>query len=157
MTTEFPHLIELASSWRKAGARIVLCHGCFDPLHIGHLRHFVAASKFGDRLLVTVTADEHVKKGPRRPLFAQDLRIEMVAAIKYVSAAAINPCESAVETIRQLRPHFFVKGADYQNSENCNPNFLLEAAEVRRIGGKVVFTDELKFSSTEVIQWMGSH
>src|SRR3990167_11073056 len=70
--------------------KIVLCHGVFDLVHPGHIRHFQAAKALGDVLVVTVTADEYVNKGPGRPVFIQGLRAESIAALGCVDYVAIN-------------------------------------------------------------------
>jgi rfaE bifunctional protein nucleotidyltransferase chain/domain len=150
----FDLLIEQVRRWRENGERIVLCHGCFDLLHIGHLLHFKAAKKLGDRLVVTVTPDRYVNKGDERPLFPEKLRLEMILALKVVDAAALNLWDSAVNTIKQLRPDYFAKGTDYRNNAQCNPNFFREDEEIKRNGGKMVFTDEETFSSTKIIEWV---
>ena len=77
---QFSHLSELRA--RLRGQKIVQCHGVFDVIHAGHLAYFEAAKKFGDVLVVTITADEYVNKGPGRPFFSQELRAEMLAALK---------------------------------------------------------------------------
>jgi rfaE bifunctional protein nucleotidyltransferase chain/domain len=152
----FASLVQKADRWRSRGERLVMCHGCFDPLHVGHLLHFRAAKAFGDRLIVTVTPDRFVNKGPDRPLFPQALRLDMVQALRVVDAAAINLWDTAVETIRRIRPHYFVKGSDYRDRALCNSNFFLEAEQIQMVGGKLVYTDERAFSSTELIRWMNS-
>src|SRR5262249_7023770 len=95
---------------RARGKQIVHCHGVFDLLHVGHVRHFEEARSMGDVLIVTLTQDEHVNKGPHRPAFTQDLRAEMVAALNTVDYVAINEWPTAVETIRMLRPNIYAKG-----------------------------------------------
>ena len=152
--TSFDLLSKAVRRWQTAGERIVLCHGCFDPLHVGHLLHFKAARKFGDRLIVTVTPDRFVNKGPERPFFSEKLRLEMIEALKIVDGAAINLWDSAVNTIRHLRPNCFAKGADYLNNAKCNTNFFLEKEEMEKNGGEISFTDEKSFSSTKIIEWM---
>ena len=154
--TAFAVLVEQVERWRTEGEQVVLCHGCFDPLHVGHLKHFTAAKRFGSRLVVTVTSNRYVNKGPSRPVFSEEQRLEMILALRIVDAAAINLWESAVETIRQLRPHYFAKGSDYRNRDRCNPNFFVEERAVLDNGGKVVFTDEASFSSTELIRCLAN-
>lgn len=150
----FDLLVKLTLEWRKAGETIVLCHGCFDTLHVGHLLHFKAAKKFGTKLVVTVTPDRYINKGLDRPLFSEDLRLEMVEALKVVDAAAINLWDSAVNTIRYIQPHYFAKGSDYLNNSQCNPNIILETEELEKNGGTMVFTEEIAFSSTKIIEWI---
>src|SRR5262249_42213302 len=75
---------------RQAGKTVVHAHGTFDLLHVGHVRHIKAASDLGDVLVVTVTADRFVNKGPGRPVFNDGLRAEMLATLQYVDFVAIN-------------------------------------------------------------------
>src|SRR5438309_12087376 len=97
---------------RARGRRVVLCHGVFDLLHPGHIRHFEAARREGDLLVVTVTPDRFVNKGPGRPVFNQRLRAESVAALVPVDHVAITDSPTAVEAIHALRPDVYVKGSD---------------------------------------------
>src|SRR5262245_28221211 len=101
-------------SHRAAGKRVVLCHGPFDLLHIGHVRHFEQARKLGDVLVVTLTPDRFVNKGAGRPAFAETLRAEFLASLACVDHVAVNRWPSAVETIRQLKPAVFAKGNEFR-------------------------------------------
>lgn len=137
---------------RRKGKLVVHCHGVFDLLHPGHIRHFEAARKKGDVLVVTLTRDEHVNKGPGRPVFSQLLRAESIAALECVDYVAINEWPTAVETIRKLRPDFYVKGSDYaQKSNDLTGKIAEEEEAVKSVGGTVHFTDELAFSSSTLI------
>src|SRR5437016_229254 len=107
-------LARLSKSLRAKGKKVVQCHGVFDLLHIGHIRHFEQAKKLGDVLVVTLTRDPYVNKGPHRPVFAQDLRAEAIAALGCVDYVALNETPMAVEAIKSLKPHFYVKGSDYK-------------------------------------------
>src|ERR1700730_6459091 len=102
---------------RAAGRVIVHAHGTFDLLHLGHVRHLEAARKLGDVLIVTVTADRFVNKGPGRPVFNAELRPEMLATLEYVDWVAINDASDAVSAIECVRPSVYVKGQDYQNPQ----------------------------------------
>ena len=113
-------LAETTAILRKQGKRIVHCHGVFDLLHIGHIRYLQAARKLADVLIVTVTADEHVNKGPDRPAFGQALRAEAIAALDCVDYVAINAWPTAVETIELLKPDIFAKGAEFKD-EGSDP------------------------------------
>src|SRR4051812_11419613 len=79
----------IASQARGAGRTTVLCHGVFDLFHVGHVRHLKAARREGDLLIVTLTADKHVNKGPGRPVFTERLRAEMIAALEFVDFVGI--------------------------------------------------------------------
>ena len=137
---------------REAGSRIVHCHGVFDLLHIGHIRHFEQARKFGDVLVVTITADPFVRKGPFRPAFPQHLRAETLAALGVVDFVAINDSPSAELAIRAIRPHVFVRGPDYrQRPTEAQGNQAKEDAAVREVGAEVTFTDDVVFSSSNLI------
>ena len=94
---------------------IVHCHGVFDLLHIGHIKYFEEAKTLGDTLIVTLTPDVFVNKGPNRPAFNETLRAEAIAALAVVDYVAINTWPTAIETIRLLKPDIYVKGADYTN------------------------------------------
>jgi cytidyltransferase-like protein len=99
---ELAALSETLSELKKQGKRVVHCHGVFDLLHIGHIRYFEEAATMGDVLVVTVTPDRFVDKGPFRPAFPEDLRAEAVASLEMVDYVAINDWSTAEETLRQI-------------------------------------------------------
>jgi rfaE bifunctional protein kinase chain/domain/rfaE bifunctional protein nucleotidyltransferase chain/domain len=149
------NLNELAiilSGLKNDGSKVVHCHGVFDLLHIGHIRHFEQAKEMGDILVVTLTEDQHVNKGPGRPAFGQDLRAEAIAALDSVDFVAINQWPQATEAIKLLQPDFYVKGSDYRDASQDNTGGIVqeEAAVVSR-GGQLVFTDDITFSSTHLL------
>jgi cytidyltransferase-like protein len=96
---------------RADGRRVVLCHGIFDLLHPGHIRHFEAARHEGDVLAVTLTPDRYVNKGPGRPVFNERLRLESIAALASVDHVALNRWPTAVETIHLLKPDVYARRA----------------------------------------------
>jgi cytidyltransferase-like protein len=98
---EISHILRKLKS---EGKKLVLCHGCFDLMHTGHIKHFQPAKEMGDILVVTVTPDIYVDKGPNRPVFNQSLRVETIAALECVDYVAINKWPTAEETLRLLRP-----------------------------------------------------
>ena len=106
-----------ASSRGAPGQSVVQAHGTFDLLHLGHVRHLEAARKLGDMLIVTVTADRFVNKGPGRPVFNAELRAEMLATLEYVDWVAVNDAADAVSAIERIRPSIYIKGQDYQNPD----------------------------------------
>lgn len=128
--------------------KIVLAHGVFDVLHLGHLRYLQAAAKLGDILWVSITADEFVAKGPGRPVFSGPQRAEMVEAIDCVDHVIINDAETAVPIIEMIKPAVYVKGADYVEDD---ARLVLERAAVERHGGRVEIINEVQFSSSSLI------
>lgn len=142
----------LAHQLRLAGRRVVQAHGTFDLLHIGHVRHLEAARRLGDALVVTVTADRFVNKGPGRPVFGEHMRAEMLAALACVDAVAINESVDAVEAIEAIRPAVYVKGQDYRDPDSdVTGKIALERAAVEAHGGQLHLTDEESLSSSELI------
>ena len=105
---------------RDDGKKIVHCHGVFDLLHIGHIRHFQQAKELGDVLVVTVTPDQFVNKGPGRPAFGEQMRTEAIAALDCVDFVAINRWPLAEEAIKLIQPRFYVKGSDYKDANDDN-------------------------------------
>lgn len=145
-------LATVCEQGRRAGQIIVQAHGTFDLLHLGHVRHLEAARKLGDTLIVTVTADRFVNKGPGRPVFNAELRAEMLATLEYVDWVAINDAADAVSAIERIRPSIYIKGQDYQNPDgDITGKITLERDAVEAHGGRIHFTDEVTFSSTELI------
>jgi rfaE bifunctional protein nucleotidyltransferase chain/domain len=137
---------------RAQGRRIVHCHGVFDLLHVGHLRYFQEAKAMGDVLVVTLTTDKHVNKGPHRPAFPEQLRAEVLAGLECVDFVAINPHPTAVEAIRLIRPDVYVKGPDYADkSKDVTGKIHEEEAAVQEVGGRIAFTTGEIFSSTALI------
>ena len=106
---------------KNKGKKIVLCHGVFDLLHIGHIKHFVEAKSLGDILVVTLTPDIYVNKGPNRPAFSEKLRIEAIAALNTVDYVALNQSPTAVSAIKKIKPNIYCKGPDYKNHKSLRP------------------------------------
>lgn len=145
-------MAEIAARLRESGKQIVQSHGCFDLLHLGHVKHLEAARAHGDALVVTVTADAYVNKGPNRPIFPEALRAEMLAALEIVDYVVINPHTDAVPAIQAIRPSVYAKGQDYANPEgDVTGKITEERLAVESTGGRIIFTEEMTFSSTELI------
>lgn len=137
---------------KSEGKKIVHCHGVFDLLHPGHFKHFEAAKKFGDVLMVTLTEDIHVNKGPDRPIFKENIRAETIAAVGVVDYIAINRNAKAIPAIKVIKPDFYVKGQDYEKlADDITGGIYEEKQEVEKHGGKLVFTHEQQFSSSKLI------
>jgi len=142
----------LVKEFKAQGKKIVHSHGVFDLLHVGHIRHFEAGKQMGDVLVVTLTSDEHVNRGPHRPAFPQELRAEAIAALSVVDYVAINHSPSAIEAIRLFRPDVYVKGSDYKNpDQDITGRIALEIEAVHAAGGEIRFTDGITFSSSHLL------
>lgn len=149
---ELEELAACLKALKEQGKKIVHSHGVFDLLHVGHIRHFEEARRMGDVLVVTLTRDEHVNKGPHRPAFPQELRAEAIAALSAVDYVAINRWPRSVETIKLLRPDIYVKGSDYKIAEkDITGGIIPEAEAVREVGGEIRFTDDITFSSSTLL------
>lgn len=142
----------LTAQVRAEGRTVALAHGVFDLLHLGHVRHLEVARREGDRLVVTITADRFVNKGPGRPVFSEQLRAEMVASLEYVDWVAINEAPAAEDLLRTVRPNVYVKGSDYAAAEqDITGKIVAERRAVEEHGGRILFTHDLTFSSSTLI------
>jgi len=141
---------------RKRKKIIVHCHGVFDVLHIGHIKHFNSAKKNGDILVVTVTPDEFVNKGPHRPIFALEMRMQCIAALKNVDYVSANISSDAISAIRLLKPDIYCKGKDYLNNKSdVTGKISNEKNAVKKVGGKIFYTHDDLFSSSKIINKFG--
>ncbi|MCC9620598.1 adenylyltransferase/cytidyltransferase family protein [Thalassospira sp. MA62] len=142
---------ELVQSQKIRGHVTGLCHGCFDILHTGHVRHFQYAKKFCDFLCVSITADLFVNKGDNRPVFKEKERAEIISSLGCVDAVCINYFPSAIEVLDGVRPDLYFKGQEYESNPNSvNVNFLREKEFAESIGVNVRFTFEEVDSSTSI-------
>lgn len=124
--------------------KVVLANGCFDPFHWGHLKHLQAARLMGDELVVSVTRDRSVNKGPHRPAVPEDRRAEVIAALKVVSRVIL--VDSSLEALEIVQPDVFVKGGEYQESI-----LLHDRAYCAKHGIEIRFTNEPRCSSTDLL------
>jgi rfaE bifunctional protein nucleotidyltransferase chain/domain len=149
-------LAALTANARKSGKRVAQCHGVFDLVHVGHIRHFAEARRSADLLIVTVTPDRYVNKGPGRPVFNEGLRLEALAALEVVDYVALNEWPTATKTIQLLRPHLYVKGAEYRDAAGDVTGKIAEEEEaIREVGGELLFTDDIVFSSSALLNRYG--
>ncbi len=131
---------------------IVHCHGVFDLLHIGHIKHFKDAKKLGDILIVTITSDDYVNKGINRPYFNQHYRAEAISALEFVDHVSIINDKSAERAIEKIKPNFYCKGEDYKNfKQDITGKINNEKKTVEKFGGKIHFTNEVTFSSSTLL------
>lgn len=137
---------------KKSGKRVVHCHGVFDLLHPGHIRHFFEAKAQGDTLIVSLTPDRFVNKGPGRPTFNESLRCEQLAALACVDFVVLNDSPDAVSIIERVCPDLYVKGAEYRrHGDDVTGKISEEADAIKKVGGKIYYTDDVVFSSSNLI------
>ncbi len=148
---ELEELAQKISKLKSKGKRIALCHGCFDLMPPGHIKHFQAAKEMGDVLVVTITPDVYIDKGLDRPVFNQSLRADSIAALSCVDYVAINKWQTAEETLRLLRPAVYVKGQEFENLEDKTGKLQREYDIIKEIGAEIRFTHEIVFSSSELL------
>jgi len=142
-------LRERVAAWRRAGHRITLANGCFDLLHVGHVRYLHAARELGGKLVVAINSDDSVRalKGKGRPLMPADERAEILASLTDVDAVLIFPEKDVRAIIREIRPDFHAKGTDYTTQS------VPEHNEVVACGGQVAIVGDPKdHSATEIIR-----
>ena len=146
------NLKKILDKKRKKRKKIVLCHGVFDLLHIGHIKHFNEAKKFGDILVVTLTPDIYVNKGPARPAFNERLRMQAVAALSVVDYVSLNTTATAVNIIRKIKPNFYCKGPDYKDHKKDISGKIKEEAQIiKKSGGRIIYTESETFSSSKLL------
>src|SRR5260221_3834344 len=146
-------LITIVEKERRSGKRIVLANGCFDVLHVGHVRYLAAARALGDLLIVGVNSDEQARrlKGEGRPLMPQDQRAEIISSIEAVDLVTIFSEPTVEELLLALKPDVHAKGTDY--TEDSVP----ERDVVRSYGGRVAIVGDPKdHSSSEMIETVSS-
>jgi rfaE bifunctional protein nucleotidyltransferase chain/domain len=138
-----------ADNGRPPAPTVVLCHGCFDIVHPGHIRYLQFARAQGDLLVVSITGDSGITKGDQRPYIPQELRAENLAALELVDYVVIDPHPTACSLIQALRPDVYVKGREYATSKD--PRFLAERQLVEASGGRVIFSSgDVVFSSSRI-------
>lgn len=147
----FEELAKIAAA-AKGKQRIVLAHGCFDLLHIGHIRYLRQARAMGDLLIVTISPDRYVDKGPHRPAFNESLRAEAIASLDCVDHVAVNLWPTAVETLRAIRPDVYCKGSDFKDAKSDATGKLQAEEEVAgEVGAEMAFSKDIVFSSSNLI------
>lgn len=129
--------------------KTVLCHGTFDLLHLGHIRHLQEARAQGDRLVVSVTPDRHVNKGMDRPHFTAEQRVEALKSLLWVDDAFVADGPTAVGSIEAIRPAVYVKGCDYADANDTA--LQAEIAAAKKHGGRFYTTVAEKVSSSRLL------
>lgn len=130
-----------------------LCHGCFDVVHFGHINHLEAARALCDRLVVCLTPDEYVNKGPTRPVFPSEQRLRVIAALKCVDHAFVGEGpDVAINALKQVEPQRYFKGGEYANG---HPVLAKERAFCAENGIQLLFTEQWPSSTTETLKRLG--
>ncbi len=146
-------LAEIVARLKKEGKRVVQCHGVFELVHPGHLYHFEAARKEGDVLIVSVTADEFVNKGPGRPIFPTLVRAKTLAILDLVDFITINNDFGVVELLKKIKPDIYFKDQEYESAlQDPNRNLYKETQAIKLVGGEIKFSYEPTFSSTNLLK-----
>ena len=148
----------IVQSMKDRGIKVAHCHGCYDVVHPGHLSQFKEAKeKIAENgcLIVSITADKFIKKGPGRPFFNEKARAKILSSLGAVDYVVIDDNESSESLIKQIKPQFYVKGSDYRDFPETVAQVVLDrlAAEKNAVengGGKIVFTELVKDDNSEV-------
>ncbi len=148
----FEKAARLFSRLHADGKVVVQCHGTFDLIHPGHIVHFEEASTLGDILVVTVTGEKFVNKGPGRPYFNDQLRSRWIAALECVDYVVVIPHAAAVEAIECVRPKYYCKGREYETADNdVTGNIHDDVTAVQAVGGEMRYVGSVVFSSTKML------
>ena len=138
---------------RSAKSKVSMCHGVFDLVHPGHIRHLTYTKSKSSILIVSITSDIHVKKAELRPYVPQKLRAENLAALEFVDYVMIDENETPIENIKKIKPDYFVKGYEYISSRKDNPKTIEEKNVLKSYGGQFLFTPgDYIMSSSSIIQ-----
>ncbi len=134
--------------------KIGLCHGGFDLVHPGHIKHIESAKKKCDKLIVSTTSDQHIskRKGSGRPIYPEKLRAYALASIEFVDYVTIIETNTGLEAITSIQPNIYFKGPDFLN--NPTPELLEEKRLIEKLGGQLILTTEPNLSTTEIIRYI---
>lgn len=151
---DFETAAKKISDLKKAHKSVGVCHGGFDLLHPGHIKHLESASKLCDYLFVSITSDRFVtaRKGSGRPIFPETLRAYSVASISYVDYVVISDFKLATKVVEKLKPSYYIKGPDFMNKTTLG--ITAEINKIRAIGGDIKYTNDTKLSTTEIIKYI---
>jgi len=142
---------------RSNGLKTVNVHGCFDILHYGHVIYFEAAKKHGQVLLVSLTPDRYVAKGPNRPFVDENARLKYVSSLEIVDFVVLNDEPDAVNFLKTVAPDVTARGSEYLNfKDDITGKIELEKKAIEDVGGRMVFTDGEIYSSTKMINSWGA-
>jgi rfaE bifunctional protein kinase chain/domain len=137
---------------RPRRKKVIMCHGTFDIVHPGHLRHLAYAKEKADLLIASLTADEHIMKANHRPYVPQELRASNLAALEFVDFVIVDPNPTPIQHIRAIQPDYFAKGYEYFTN-GIPPRTREEMDTLASYGGEMVFTPgDVVYSSSALIE-----
>lgn len=144
--------MEIRPEIKKRGKSIVLCHGVFDLIHPGHIIHLEQAKQMADILVVSITASKYVRKGPGRPYFNDDMRMQVLAALECVDYVMLSEGYTVDDIVESVEPDIYVKGEEYaKDGDDITGKISEERELVEKHGGRIEFTSGQVFSSTKLI------
>jgi rfaE bifunctional protein kinase chain/domain len=159
LTEKYRHKIKTAEQLveeigrRPRKKKVIMCHGVFDVVHPGHLRHLIYAKSKADILVTSITADRHISKGQFRPHVPQDLRALNLAAFEIVDYVIIDLEPTPLRNLGIVQPDFFAKGYEYGAPEGMSPKTREEAEVLKAYGGEIIFTPgDIVYSSSKLIE-----
>ena len=145
-------LVETVENLKQAGKTIVQSHGVFDIIHPGIIKHLNEAKARGDVLIVTVIKDKDVRKGPERPIFPEDLRLENVSSLAQIDYCGLVDDETPFECVKRIKPDYFAKGRKYAERDRAIHSKIFDKERELYFGKcKIHETDGFSFSSTHII------
>jgi rfaE bifunctional protein kinase chain/domain len=158
LRAQYGHKIKTLEGLREAigprprKKRVIMCHGTFDIVHPGHLRHLMYAKEKADLLIASLTADAHIMKANHRPFVPQELRAQNLAALEMVDFVIVDPNPTPIEHMQYLQPDFFAKGYEYF-ANGVPPKTQEEMDTLAEYGGEMVFTPgDIVYSSSALIE-----
>lgn len=146
--------IETINNEKLKSKTVGLCHGGFDLVHPGHVKHFEAAKKYCDSLVVSTTSDRFIanRKSSDRPIYPETLRAYALASVEHVDYVTIADFRTALEVIERLKPNFYFKGPDFIGK--FTPELEAEKELIEKLGGKLILTTEPNLSTTSIINYI---
>ncbi|MFC1768267.1 adenylyltransferase/cytidyltransferase family protein [Nanoarchaeota archaeon] len=141
---------------KEVGQSVGLCHGGFDLLHPGHIRHFESAKRLCDVLIVSITSDKFVgeRKGKGRPVYDERLRAYSVASLSFVDFVVVSHYNLGVDVIKEMKPNYYIKGPDFVDKQT--PGIIKERETISEVGGEIKYTIEQPLSTTNIIKYIQS-
>ena len=152
----FQNLEKRIKKLKSTKKKIVLCHGVFDLLHIGHIKHLEESKKFGQVLIVSLTPDKYVNKGPGKPFFSEKQRLHAISSLEVVDYVILNDSQTSEKIIQKIKPNIYSKGPDYKNqNKDLTGQIKKEISIVQKYKGQVIFTkSEVNTSSGLINQFL---